>query len=279
MTTVTTHADTNLAFAHLDALGRVTVLHRIRRFTPRPGITDPQDNLNACIWGDVTRSGTTTVEFPSLAFQRTALLDRIPTNETTFLLTAAYPDHLQVTPSADLPGMTCKPVRSRHCMLIPPCMVGQFLQATSSPEGLSPRDLWERIAAPFADDKELREDCAPFIDWCRIAYTGGIALIWPAPCRRRAGCGQANFCRALPRGDTTNNRYSQNRLANAVVFLPFLPVATCSYHAPAGLTSDGPTPNHIGRGSEAGRRLSVPEETPLYRPCGATRGHTQCSNQ
>jgi hypothetical protein len=119
MTTVTTHADTNLASAHLDAHGRVTVLHRIRRLTPCPGITDPQDNLNVCIWGDVTRSGATTVEFPSLAFRRTALLDRIPTNDTTFLLTAAYLDHLQVIPPADLPGMTCKPVRSRHCMLIP----------------------------------------------------------------------------------------------------------------------------------------------------------------
>jgi hypothetical protein len=169
-----TNADTHLAFVHLDPTGHVNVVHRVRRHTPRNGMTDIQDNLDVAILGDVSQSGATYVTLPHTAFHRTNVLDRIPAPDAIADLIAAQPAATQVALPADSAAVTGPPVRSRFCMLIPPSETGSIIYAASSPEGLNPRDLWVNIGAPLYQDNTTRLSCAPFIDWCRMAYAGGI---------------------------------------------------------------------------------------------------------
>jgi hypothetical protein len=44
---VATDMDMKLAFVHIDELGEVHVIHRVRRFIPQTGVLDPQDNMNS----------------------------------------------------------------------------------------------------------------------------------------------------------------------------------------------------------------------------------------
>jgi hypothetical protein len=170
---VATDEDMKLAFVHLDPLGYVRVVHRIRRLAPQAGIPDPQNNLCIGLLGDVYRAGANFVELPPTAFHRTTPLERIPTPATLATMLEARPDATQFTVPADTPAEGLQPVRSRFLMLIPPMLVGKVLYASISPGGLNPRQLWTEIAAPLYEDDFYRNDCTPFFDWCRIAVAGG----------------------------------------------------------------------------------------------------------
>jgi hypothetical protein len=113
------------------------------------------------------------VNLPEKAFHRITLLDRIPIPATiaTFLMHLTGPTQFSALPHMEADDF--QPVRCRFIMLIPPMVVGRVLYTTTRPGGLNPADLWNEIAAPLVDDDLHRDICAPFIDWCRIAVSGG----------------------------------------------------------------------------------------------------------
>jgi hypothetical protein len=178
LTDVATSEDTNLAFVQLDMEGFVRVFHRIRRIDPIMG--GPQDAYSGrtvALVGDVSSMGVIYCGVPPAAFHRTAVVDQVATTTAIGALIQTQPGgQVIITAYRDL-GLEypASPVRSRYWMLIPPRLVSEILRASSQPEGLTPRDLWENVVAPLLEEEDpIRASMAPCIEWCRLAYAGGI---------------------------------------------------------------------------------------------------------
>lgn len=186
---VATSEDTYLAFVQLDAEGVVRVYHRLRRMDSILGA--PQDAYSGktiAIVGDVSPMGVIFCSVPANAFHRTLVIDRVATSATVGVLTQQHRGgQVDITAHRTLnlvPGEA--PARSRYWMLIPPCFVSEVLHASTQPEGLNPRDLWVNVIAPMLqEDDPTQTTIQPFIEWCRLAYAGGIngtnPLASPAP--------------------------------------------------------------------------------------------------
>jgi hypothetical protein len=126
------------------------------------------------------RSRQELVEVPPQPFLRTIALENAPLIAAVNVMAGELPQGqipILVNPPADQVG----PGRSRYLMVIPPRLVGAILTASSAPEGLTPGDLWRNVAAPLWEDAVTRVSCAPFIEWCRIAYAHGGCGTKPAP--------------------------------------------------------------------------------------------------
>jgi hypothetical protein len=127
--------------------------------------------------GDVSSMGVIYCGVPPAAFHRTAVVDQVATTTAIAALIQTQPSgQVIITAYRDL-GLEypASPVRSRYWMLIPPRLVSEILRASSQPEGLTPRDLWENVVTPLLQDEgPIRDSMAPFIEWCRLAYAGGI---------------------------------------------------------------------------------------------------------
>jgi hypothetical protein len=166
LTDVATSEDTNLAFVQLDMEGFVRVFHRIRRIDPIMG--GPQDAYSGrtvALVGDVSSMGVICCGVPPAAFHRTAVIDQVATTTAIAALLQTQPGgQVVINAYRDLSlEYPASPVRSRYWMLIPPRLVSEVLQASSQPEGLTPRDLWENVVTPLLQDE------------------GPIRSLWPAP--------------------------------------------------------------------------------------------------
>lgn len=184
LTAAATFADTRVMFVMLDGEGQVRVLHRLRRFSSF-GAPGPQDGLNVAIMGEMSGLGPVFVEFPPNGFHPIDAIARVPTTAMTSELAAgsAAPQIPAETSDNLLPG-EYSVTRSRHVMVVPPNWAGQVLAAASAPEGLRPRDLWANVVVPLLNDDDMRQQCGPFVDWSRIAYTQGAGAANPLhlPC-------------------------------------------------------------------------------------------------
>jgi hypothetical protein len=183
---VTQRSDSKLAFVTLGSDGLVRVLHRLRRYEEELG-EPPRlfGGKNFAIRGEITDWGATLVEVPTSPFTRTNALNSVLTTATANEMAALFPQHGQIAVLANPPENHIGPARSRLLMVIPPRLVGTVLTAAASPEGLTPLDLWQNVSVPLWEDEVTRVSCAPFIDWCRIAYSHGVGeanpLHIPAP--------------------------------------------------------------------------------------------------
>jgi hypothetical protein len=204
---VTTRPESKLAFVILGSDGMVRVLHRLRRYHEEygepPGLFGGK---NFAIRGEITDWGATLVEVPPQPFLRTNLLENVPTIGAVNVMAAELPQG-QIPVLVDPPADQVGPARSRYLMVIPPRLVGAVLTSSSVPEGLTPGDLWRNVAAPLWDDEVTRVSCAPFIEWCRIAYSHGV--------------GEGNPLQlAVPQAVEPNPRLQQERINMARQDLP-----------------------------------------------------------
>lgn len=179
LTSVAGSDASKFAFVLLDEEGSVQVLHRVRQYGD---LGDPPDWPVTAILGETSDTGPIFVQFPGVAFHRVDQVQGVLTCAATNVVAQYFPDpQLQV--ADDPPVQDVQAVRSRYMMLIPPHLVGQVVAAADTLEGLSPHDLWVNIAAPLWEDERERHECAPFIDWCRIAYTHGVGADNPLALR------------------------------------------------------------------------------------------------
>jgi hypothetical protein len=180
LTHVSTGNDGKYAFVLLGLNARIYVAHRLARFRDIAGAAHAQNDAVLATLGDVNRVGADTIVFAGTLLHRTAVLPNTRTAESIDAAILADPNTLQVDemdpadPDADIAA-----ARSRPAMLIPPHLVGHVLAATQAPGGLTPRALWTQIARPLLDDAVKGAMCTPFIDWCRVAYSGGVGAANP----------------------------------------------------------------------------------------------------
>ena len=176
LTSIATGADRKLAFAILGADNRVYVVHRVFRYVPPLGQQRmPYDNVNLATFGEVSVLGVTTVEIPATFLSRTIPLPRISTNAAIALAIANNPASGQVPTGADTPANEMAEGRTRKAMLIPGNMVGGMLRESTN-GGLTPRSLWVTCVEPLLRHPEQLARITPFVDWVRVAYSGGIGL-------------------------------------------------------------------------------------------------------
>ena len=174
LTSVATGVDRRLAFAILGADNRVHVIHRVLRYVPPLGQPRmPYDNVTLATFGDTTALGVTTVEIPATFFTRTALLPRLLTNAALTRIAVANPDG-QCIPGADTPPEEIMETRTRKATLIPSSMVCDVLRVAGAAGGLSPRMLWLTQVEPMLAFPNRLLEYAPFVDWVRVAYSGGL---------------------------------------------------------------------------------------------------------
>jgi hypothetical protein len=183
LTEVATSEDTYLAFVQLDTDGIIRVFHRLRRMDPiMGGPKDAYSGKTIAVVGEVTPMGVVFCTVPANAFHRTSVIDHVATAATIGTLLQQY--HMgQVDIAAHRtlePAQSDAAARSRFWMLIPPCFVGEVLSAATQPEGFMPRDSWENVVTPAVHENEpTQATIAPFIEWCRLAYAGGIGSANP----------------------------------------------------------------------------------------------------
>ena len=173
LTSIATGVDRKLAFAILGSDNLVHVVHRVLRYVPPLGHPRmPYDNINLATFGAATPLGVTTIEVPATMFTRTAPL-RVLTNDAIALAVAAHPSG-QHTVAADVPAADLADTRTRKGTLIPSSMVGGILRASIIGVGLSPRALWMGYVEPLRAFPDRLLEYAPFVDWVRVAYAGGV---------------------------------------------------------------------------------------------------------
>lgn len=178
LTSVATGEDSNLAFILLNNVGLVHGAHRLRRFNARTGVAHPNNDHVLATLGDVFPGGANTIVFPGTLFHRTNQLNNVRTAISINAAILADPDAtqaLEVDPPD--PPADFSPARTRAAMMIPPHIVAPILAASVAPGGLSPRDLWTQFVRSLLNDPVAFPMCGPFIDWCRVAYSHGIAAL------------------------------------------------------------------------------------------------------
>jgi hypothetical protein len=163
----------NTAFVMLTSEGHIHVVHRIQTCTPLSEEAEaPHHRLVTAMLGDVSVSGPRFVEIPPAAFAVTDEFQNVRTPAAIQAAIQAFPDAHQLAVDPQVRDVTA--VRSRFYMLIPPHLTARVLEASMIKGGLTPRDLWIRVAWPLCNNDMLGGDCAPFVDWCRLAYGHGI---------------------------------------------------------------------------------------------------------
>jgi hypothetical protein len=173
LASIATSSDSMTAFLMLTAEGRVQVVHHIRTCSRFWGEAEsPHHRVATAMLGDIAASGPRFVEIPPSAFAFTDEFKNVLTPAAIQSAIQAFPDAHQLAVDPHAPDVLA--VRSRFYMLVPPSLTGRVLKTSMSEGGLTPRELWIHFAGPLLDDDRLGRDCAPFIDWCRLAYAHGI---------------------------------------------------------------------------------------------------------
>ena len=174
LTSVATGADRKLAFAILGADDRIHVVHRVLRYVPPLGQPRmPYDNINLATFGDATVLGVATIEVPATFFARTVHLPRTLNNAAIAQRVIGSPEG-QYAPEVDIPAEDMGEARTRKATLIPSVMVGDILRSSVAVGGLSPRALWVSHVEPLLPFPDRLVEYAPFVDWVRVAYSGGL---------------------------------------------------------------------------------------------------------
>ena len=191
---ITCGTDAKTAFLFLGDDGTLHLLHRVRRFTPALGMPAAvYDNHDFATFDDTTLTGPTTVELPAGFFHALPNAIAVLTSAAVSLQIADDPDSPQHTPepmqqAALQAAGSVTNVRVRKAMAIPPDITGAVLASITSPQGLTPRTLWQTFIAPILLDPARTVTCTPFIDWSRVAYAAaaGVAnpLAFPIPAPR-----------------------------------------------------------------------------------------------
>ena len=178
VTAVATGADRQLAFAILGSDNLVHVVHRVLRYVPPLGQPRmPYDNISLATFGDASALGVTTVEFTAAFFTRTPPLPRIRTTASINVVTGGNLAVGQLGLEPELLAGEVTEVRTRKATLIPAGLVGGVLRASTATGGLTPLALWVNFIAPLPPN--LLIDYAPFVDWARVAFAGGVGAANP----------------------------------------------------------------------------------------------------
>jgi hypothetical protein len=151
-----------------DSAGSIQGYHRVVRYQPSLVATSPFDDIAYAFLGDV-RNGQAphTVVWDDAYFARNAAV-QVPTAANMDQLLAAGPAAELVGPFAAGDPDT-EPLIVRNSVFVPNRYMTMLLD-----DAMTPRQAWDRIRGAVVTDG-LEVECAPLLDWLRIALTRRVA--------------------------------------------------------------------------------------------------------